>query len=117
MTEEKIKNSTEIDILNIISKSKKITITTHVSPDGDAIGSELAMFFYCQHKGINTSIINHSETPYNLKFLNGIENVKVFDKSEDIEFIKNSDTILFLDLNNSSRVKDMEESVLSSNAV
>lgn len=111
-----IKNSPASEILKILLNSKKITITTHVSPDGDAIGSELAMFFYCQQKGSRVRIINYSETPYNLKFLNGIENVCVFDKSHDTDYIKNSDTILFLDLNNSSRVKEMEESVMSSTA-
>ncbi len=31
------------DVISIISKSKKIGITYHVSPDGDALGSVLAL--------------------------------------------------------------------------
>ena len=29
---------------NLLSKKKKIVITTHTNPDGDAIGSSLALF-------------------------------------------------------------------------
>jgi phosphoesterase RecJ-like protein len=115
MTE--IKNSKEEDLYKILINSNNLVITTHVSPDGDAIGSELALFFFCQQKGITARIINCSETPYNLKFLEGIENVSVYNSSDDDEYIKNSDAIFFLDLNNSNRVKQMEKSVMNSNAI
>jgi len=32
------------DLKNILSKKKRIAITTHTNPDGDAIGSSLALF-------------------------------------------------------------------------
>ncbi|OGU17540.1 MAG: hypothetical protein A2X61_06100 [Ignavibacteria bacterium GWB2_35_12] len=116
MINEKIKNSTVDEIHKILINTKKITITTHVNPDGDAIGSELAFFFYCQQKGIETRIINCSETPYNLMFLAGIENVNVY-TDNDNEYIMKSDAVFVLDLNNSPRIKAMENVVLQSNAL
>ena len=34
------------ELKNLLSKEKKIIITTHTNPDGDAIGSSLALFIY-----------------------------------------------------------------------
>ncbi|MCL5991568.1 MAG: bifunctional oligoribonuclease/PAP phosphatase NrnA [Bacteroidetes bacterium] len=116
MINEKIKNSTEEELHKILLNTKKITITTHVSPDGDAIGSELALYFYCLQRDIQARIINCSETPYNLQFLSGIENVNVY-KEGDKEYIMNSDAVFVLDLNSSPRIKVMEDVVLQSKAI
>ena len=40
-------------IQKLISASKNIVLTTHLIPDGDAIGSELAMFYYLKAKNKN----------------------------------------------------------------
>ena len=53
----------------IIAKNNTFLITTHVNPDADAIGSEIAFYLILKKLGKETHIINHSDTPYNLKFL------------------------------------------------
>ena len=40
------------DLKNILSKKKRIAITTHTNPDGDAIGSSLALFLLIKKKTI-----------------------------------------------------------------
>jgi phosphoesterase RecJ-like protein len=97
----------------ILRNSKQITITTHVNPDGDAIGSELALYFYAVSLGIKSKIINCSETPYNMLFLKGSNKVELFDESKHIEYIESSDTIFIVDLNNSRRVESMEKTILN----
>ena len=57
------------EINDLIKKSKNIILTTHVVPDGDAIGSVMAFAGYLKQKGKDPVIINHSITPDNLKFL------------------------------------------------
>ena len=34
------------ELKNLISNKHKIVITTHINPDGDAIGSSLALYNY-----------------------------------------------------------------------
>lgn len=54
------------DILKeIIENSKKFVLTTHVNPDGDAIGCEIALFLFLRKLGREVSIINYSSTPKN----------------------------------------------------
>jgi phosphoesterase RecJ-like protein len=107
------------ELKNILAKSKRIVLTTHLIPDGDAIGSELAVYNYLKEKGKDVIIINHSVTPDNLVFLDKKKIIKYF--REDIEnctrIIKNADLIMILDTNEYSRVKSMEKTVRESTAV
>ena len=41
----------EISAWNIIQKAETIIITSHIHPDGDAVGSSLAMLHYCRSLG------------------------------------------------------------------
>ena len=42
---------------NLLSIDKKIVITTHINPDGDAIGSSLALFHFLKKLGYKVNII------------------------------------------------------------
>ena len=44
-------------ILEEIKKAKKIVILTHENPDGDAVGSSLAMYIALKEMGKNPDII------------------------------------------------------------
>ena len=50
-------------------KAEKFVLTTHLLPDGDAIGSEMAVYYYLLKKGKNVTVINHNESPEHLAFL------------------------------------------------
>ncbi len=63
------------NILEEINKAEKIVILTHENPDGDAMGSSLAMYHALKAYGKNPDIIipEHSKT---FNCLPGIENIK-----------------------------------------
>jgi len=54
---------------NIIENNKFFVITTHINPDGDAIGSAMALFFFLKLFNKEVKVINHSETPKYYQFL------------------------------------------------
>ena len=54
---------------NLISEADRVLITTHVRPDGDALGSELAMADLLVQKGRDVEIFNASPTPERYAFL------------------------------------------------
>lgn len=96
-------------VYEIIDKYDKVVITTHIVPDGDAIGSVLSMYYFLKHKGKNPVVINHSPTPSNFRFLdNGI--IKVFEENreENEKIIDDCDLILVMDTNEYSRTKSLE---------
>lgn len=69
------------DIKEEIIKAKKIVILTHESPDGDAIGSSMAVFLALKNFGKDVDVII-PEMPKTFDFLPGIDEVK---KDSDIE--------------------------------
>ncbi|MGQ9818887.1 MAG: DHH family phosphoesterase [Candidatus Kapaibacteriales bacterium] len=103
-------------ILLAIENSKNILITTHNNPDGDAIGSSLALYHYLQQKNKQAQIIIHSPIPTNLKFLDGINHI-IINSNQQINKLSNiSDTIFVVDLNDISRVKSLKMTIEQSNA-
>jgi phosphoesterase RecJ-like protein len=70
--------------LDLIKQSKKIFLTMHEGPDGDDLGSVLAMRFFLSQLGIETVAVIKGEVPDNLKFLPGWENVE--QKIPDLNF-------------------------------
>jgi bifunctional oligoribonuclease and PAP phosphatase NrnA len=105
-------------IITKINSNKNFIITTHVNPDGDAIGSELGLARYLQSLGKNVKIINHSPTPEYLMFmLNSKDEVLEFIEQQHSSFINDADVIFTLDLNHLIRTKSLEEFIRSSNAL
>ncbi len=57
------------DLKNIIRDGESFLITTHLDPDGDAVGSSLAMAGYLLNMGKKVSLYDRDHVPENLKFL------------------------------------------------
>ncbi len=59
----------EEKIVETILKENNFIITTHISPDGDGLGSALALRRGLKSIGKNAFIVIHSKVPQNLRFL------------------------------------------------
>lgn len=59
-----------------LAKAKTVLIGTHLNPDGDALGSALAMSMYLDSIGVENEIVCHHSAPRNLRFLPGVERVR-----------------------------------------
>ena len=59
-----------IEVLDLmIRKNKKISLVPHIRPDGDAIGSTLAMRGYLAARGCDAAVIYSDMVPETLAFL------------------------------------------------
>jgi len=104
-------------IISEIKSNKNFIITTHVNPDGDAIGSELALARYLTSIGKNVKIINHSPTPDYLMFmLNSNEEIIEFNDGLHSDNINDTNIIFTLDLSQLSRTKSLEGFIRKSSA-
>jgi len=87
-------------ISNIIEKNKNFLITTHQNSDGDAIGSELAMFLFLKKLNKNVKIVNYDKVPSIYKFLPSVNEVSVYNKKT----LKNNfDVIIIIDCSSTER--------------
>jgi phosphoesterase RecJ-like protein len=107
-----------IDFYNAIEYlhiSEKIVITTHVNPDGDAVGSSMALYYALKDMGKSVNIIvNDSECPEMYKFLPKTQKIKRYQADIHNPILYSADVIIVVDLSNLSRIKNMEEVVRQS---
>ena len=50
-------------IIDTLARCKKVLVTTHVRPDGDALGSTAAMVMGLKKKGIDAEVLLLSHLP------------------------------------------------------
>lgn len=95
----------------IIKNNNNFVITTHVNPDGDGLGSELAMLRLLEKLGKNAIIINHSSTPSFYTFLDP-DGTKIhrYNSTYD-EQIKSCDVIIILDISVIDRLGRLKDAV------
>lgn len=94
----------------MLSTPSRIVITTHHRPDGDAMGSSLAMYNYLLLKGHSVTVITPSDYPDFLNWLPGNEHVINFEYAQEkaMEIIKQAKLIICLDYNSLNRTEKME---------
>lgn len=100
---------------SIFTRYNSFVITSHVNPDADAIGSEVALASYLKNKGKNVLIINQSETPDHLLFLTSFFPVKTYSSDLD-RHILNAECFCVIDTNSPKRFSAMAETVAKSTA-
>jgi bifunctional oligoribonuclease and PAP phosphatase NrnA len=98
------------EIKSKLSPASRVVITTHRNPDGDAMGSSLALSIYLNIIGVNAKVILPNECPDFLKWMKGTD--ECIDHSKDPELAEklfNEASVLFcLDFNAPKRVEKME---------
>lgn len=93
------------DLIEVISKYKKIVIVSHVNPDGDALGSSLALYFFVKKMGADPVVIIPNDYPDFLAWMPGIQDVIIYDKNavKATEIMSKAELFCFLDFNVVSR--------------
>lgn len=118
----------KIDILNkseqhmlksLIDGADRIVITCHVNPDGDAIGSSLAMATYLASMGKVATVACPDQYPDFLQWLPNSEKIIRYDKHpERVEkALTDADLIFCLDYNGYGRLDMMADAVRQATAM
>ena len=113
-----MKNENIVVLKELLFRKKNIVIIPHINPDGDAIGSSLALMHLLNSIDHNSTVISPNKVPYFLKWSPGFENIIYFDsdKNSCLKLIENADLIFTLDFNDLDRIGEMSKYVDSSNA-
>ncbi|KAA6301611.1 MAG: Bifunctional oligoribonuclease and PAP phosphatase NrnA [Candidatus Ordinivivax streblomastigis] len=102
----------------LIEKYDKIVIVTHVSPDGDAIGSSLAMYHFLLELGKSVNVLVPNNFPGFLKWMSGAKDIVVGEWKPALadELIQSAELIFCLDFNIPKRSGDLGARVEKSSA-
>ncbi|HIE16267.1 MAG TPA: bifunctional oligoribonuclease/PAP phosphatase NrnA [Bacteroidales bacterium] len=111
MTIEEIKTE-------ILKTESKIVLLSHKNPDGDTIGSALALYHLFSNLNIDTTMIVPNDFPDFLKWMPGADRFIVATKEEKLahQSINNATLIFFIDFNNYDRINHIEHIVKKNNA-
>jgi len=104
-------------IRQLLITPKRIVITSHVNPDGDAVGSSLGLYWFLSGLGHQVQVIIPNSFPSFLSWLPGCDRI-VHHKGksqESLQFIESAEVIFCLDFNALNRLDTLEESVRNSN--
>jgi phosphoesterase RecJ-like protein len=96
-------------LAQIVKLNNSFLLSTHVNPDADAIGSEIAFYLVLKKLGKEVYIINHSSTPYFLKFLDTENVIEKFDEVKHSKLFKQVDVLAVIDLNYANRLVKEEK--------
>ena len=95
-------------VKKMLDEARNVVITCHTSPDGDAIGSSLALWEYLTRKGKKATVIVPNYFPDFLKWMNGADRILLFDRSRTMS--KNlffmADLVVALDYNEPRRLDE-----------
>jgi len=97
------------EVIDAVRDAQDIIITTHLSPDGDALGASLALFHFLKRQGKNPRVMVPNSFPYFLKWMEGANEIDVYDynPSAGQRIIASADLIFCLDYNIFKRVGSM----------
>lgn len=101
-----------------IKVAKKVAVLTHANPDGDAIGSSLALALALVRKGIDAQVVIPDGLPDFLRWLPGIERSTTFiyKTEKAVSIIDEADLIFCLDFNDPKRLNGIEPYLTGSEA-
>lgn len=103
------------ELKTLLSVPKDVVITSHRNPDGDAIGSSLAVYHYLIRQGHVVQVIFPSEYPSNFVWMKDADKIIIHDNDPELseEVLKKADVIFALDYNALERIDKMGEVIAS----
>ena len=106
-------------IRDTLKDTKTITIVFHFNPDGDALGSALALYHYFKDDGYSVSVISPNTFPNFLQWMPGADQIIVAQENltEARKRIKEADMLFVVDMNAPHRAgQDLQNAIIKSTA-
>ena len=98
----------------LIEKAHHIVIFTHMAPDGDAMGSSLALYHYVK----NATVIVPNAFPAFLAWMPGADKIRVYEKEAEVcnKLISEADLFICTDFNDPKRIGPMGDKMMANPA-
>jgi len=114
-------SATVDDIRDALLAAERVVLTSHIRPDGDAIGSEIAVALFLKVLGKEVIAINSDAEPRRLGWLiddhaDGLVEKFEEGKLSQIEALANADTVMVLDVGAAHRLGKLADRVKGASA-
>jgi phosphoesterase RecJ-like protein len=110
MTEVSTASAAAQDLAALLVPGRRICLTTHINPDGDGLGSEVALIHLLRGRGIEAVVTNPSPTPDRFQFL--FEDLPGVDRSQKaVVELRRADLVIVLDIAELTRLGGLAATV------
>ena len=89
---------------DFVARHQRFLLTTHINPDGDGLGSEVAMALWLRGLGKTAHILNDSTVPAAFTFLTRHHPVEIYEPGLAERLFDASDALVVLDVSNRQRI-------------
>lgn len=80
----------------VIRQSQRFLITTHALPDGDGLGSEIALYYYLKKMGKKVVLLNTHPTPKKFKLVDPKSEIAIYEPGAPLPSV---DVVFVMDTN------------------
>jgi len=87
-----------------VERHRSFLLTSHVNPDGDSLGSEVALALWLRARGKDVRVINDSAVPSAFTFLARHVPLEVFDPELAEQLLEAAEALIVLDVSNRQRI-------------
>ena len=100
---------------DLLSQKKNIVITTHRGPDGDAMGSSLALYNLLINLGHDVKVVTPNDYASFLHWMPGNDDVVEYDGNEKLatSITEKAELIIMLDFNSKNRLDNYSDTVFN----
>ena len=100
----------------LINKSENILLVCHVNPDGDAVGSMLALYHFLTSRGKSVKMLSPNYLQDFLLWMTDAGKIHIFlrNRKRAAAVVAEADLMIFIDFNNLSRLGDAEKLLMRS---
>ena len=111
-------NSKVEQIQQLLLTPKKVVVIGHINPDGDTVGSSLALAFFLRKKGHQCHVLIPDNLEYTLTWMPEATQITIYKKNPEQakEYLADAEIIFCVDFSNLGRTGDMENLIRNSNA-
>jgi phosphoesterase RecJ-like protein len=88
----------------LVQTHSRFVLSTHVNPDGDGLGSEVALGLYLKARGKDVVVFNDGPAPFNFEFLARRLPLESFDAARAAEVFGRAEVWIVLDMQNQDRL-------------
>ena len=102
-------------VLSYIQQAHKVAILTHQSPDGDAMGSSLAMYHYIKSLGKEAQVVVPNAFPDFLAWMPSADTVLLYDThtAQANAYLEMTDLVICTDFNDPKRIGAVGDKMLT----
>jgi phosphoesterase RecJ-like protein len=102
------------EVAAFIKAHRSYLITTHLNPEGDAIGSEIALGEFLEDQGKTVYIVNSDSTPKNCRFLDPNLKIRMYDPMSLPGILSKVDGVIIVDVNSWQHIGEISAAIRES---